>query len=32
MKLNSFILLSIDNDSTDEALREVFIGNEAFKD
>ena len=32
MKLNSFILLSIDNTSTDEALREVFIGNEAFQD
>jgi len=32
MKLNSFILLSIDNTSTDEALREVFIGNEAIKD
>ena len=32
MKLNSFILLSIDNTSTDEALREVFIGNEASKD
>ena len=32
MKLNSFILLSIDNDSTDETLREIFIGNEAIKD
>jgi hypothetical protein len=32
VKLNSFILLSIDNDSTDETLREVFIGNGAIKD
>jgi hypothetical protein len=32
VKLNSFILLSIDNDSTDETLREIFIGNGAIKD
>jgi hypothetical protein len=32
VKLNSFILLSIDNDSTDETLREVFIGNGVIKD
>jgi hypothetical protein len=32
VKLNSFILLSIDNDSTDETLREVFIGNGAIED
>ena len=32
MKLNSFISLSIDNDSTDETVREIFIGSEAIKD
>ena len=32
VKLNSFILLSIDNDSTDETVREIFIGSEAIKD
>ena len=32
MKLNSFLSLSIDNDSTDETVREIFIGSEAIKD